>query len=200
MRRTIIALGAALAVLTSCAAAEAATKVIYVAPVDVNGDPVEGLTVTRTVHGHCNIGSDSVAGPTYRCFFGNYVEDPCWADVTDPGSVLCLTQPWAKSVIRIYVPTLESDSYPLPRGLGYPWGVELNDGERCLAVQGAHDEYRGRVIDYSCGIDYVGRVLLRRMHFTQPLWSYDSAFWTGKKYRPGKRVQVRVAWYGGPKF
>jgi hypothetical protein len=55
-------------------------------------------------------------------------------------------------------------------------------------------------VDCSCGIDYVGRVLLRKMHFTRPLWSFDSAFWNGKKYLPGRRVSVRVAWYGGPEI
>ena len=199
MRRTMIALGAALVVLASCATTEAATRVIYVAPVDANGDSVEGLTITRTVHGHCFPGSDSVPGPTYRCFFGNYIEDPCWADVTDPGSVLCMTQPWSKTAVRLYASNLEYSAEPVPRSLNYPWGVELNNGERCLAVQGAHDEYRGRVVDYSCGIDYVGRVLLRKMHFTRPLWSFDSAFWNGKKYLSGRRVSVRVAWYGGPR-
>ena len=198
MRRTMIAIGAALVVLAGCGAGEAATSVVYVAPVDANGDPVEGLAITRTVHGHCEPGSDSVPGPTYRCFFGNYIADPCWVDATTPGSVLCMTQPWAKTAIRLFGSILEYSFEPVPKRLNYPWGVELSTGERCVALQGAHDEYRRRVVDYSCGIDYVGRVLLRGMHFTQPLWSFDSAFWTGKKYLPRARVTARVAWYGGP--
>lgn len=189
----MIALGLGVAMLATRATANAATKVNYVAPVDANGDPIEGLTITRTVRGHCETGSDSVPGPTYRCFFGNYIEDPCWADVTNPGSVLCMTQPWSNTAVRIYTSDLEYSAAPVPRRLGYPWGVELADGERCLAVQGAHDQFRGHVVDYSCGIDYVGRVLLRGMHFTRPNWSFDSAFWNAKKYLPGRRVYVRVA-------
>lgn len=196
----MIAFGAALAVLASCATAQAVTSVVYVAPVDANGDPVEGLTITRTVHGHCEPGSDSVPGPTYRCFFGNYIADPCWVDATDPGSVLCMTQPWSKTVVRVYVIELEPSSEPVPKGLSYPWGVELTDGEKCVAFQGAHDEFEGRVVDYGCGGAYLhgGRVLLRGLHRSGPLWSFDSAWWTGKKYQGRKRVQVRIAWYGGP--
>jgi hypothetical protein len=187
-------------VLLSGSSAYAATRVIYVAPVDANGDQVEGRSVARTVHGHCELGSDAVPGPTYRCFFGNFIEDPCWADAALPGSVLCMTQPWSTTLVRIYVDELEPTTYPVPKSLGYPWGVELTTGEKCIAFQGTHDAYRGRVVDYGCNAAYLhgGRVLLRGMHRSRPLWSFDSAWWTGTKYQPRKRVHVRIAWYGGP--
>lgn len=174
---------------------------IYVAPVDASGDQVEGLTIARTVHGHCEPGSDSVPGPTYRCFFGNFIEDPCWADAVVAGSVLCMTQPWSTTLVRIYVTELEPSTYPVPKSLSYPWGVELTTGEKCVAVQGAHDEFRGRVVDYGCDGAYLhgGRVLLRGAHRSSPLWGFDSAWWTGRKYVVRKRVHVRIAWYGGPK-
>ena len=177
--------------------AATSTRVIHVAPVDTNSDPVDGLIITRAVHGHCSPGSDSVPGPTYRCFFGNFIADPCWADESDVGSVLCMTQPWTKTAIRVYVPTLEPTAEAVPKSLNYPWGVELTDGEKCLAQQGAHDQFDGRVVDYGCG-GPDRHVLLRGMHRTHPLWSFDSATWTGRKYLPGKREQVRIAWYGGP--
>ncbi len=176
------------------------TRVLYVAPIDANGDLAEGFSVARTTHGECHPGSDAVPGPTYRCFTGNFIEDPCWADSAVPGSVLCLTQPWAKSVTRVDVNELEPNNEPVPKSLSYPWGVELTTGEKCLAFQGAHDQYRGRVVDYGCNSAYLhgGRVLLRGMHRAKPQWSFDSAWWTGRKYQPRHRVTVRVAWYGGP--
>jgi hypothetical protein len=111
-----------------------------------------------------------------------------------------MTQPWSTTVVRIYVSELEPSTEPVPTNLNYPWGVELTTGEKCVAFQGAHDVYRGRVVDYGCNGAYShrGRVLLRRMYRSQPSWSFDSAWWTGSKYQPRKRVQVRVAWYGGP--
>lgn len=183
----------------SCASASAATRVVYVAPVNASGDQVEGLTVARTVQGHCGPGSDSVPGPTYRCSFGDFIEDPCWADAAVAGSVLCMAKPWSKMVVRIDVNELEPSTSPVPRSLSFPWGVELTTGEKCFAFQGAHDSYRGRVVDYGCGAYlHSRRVLLRGMRRSRPLWSFDSAWWTGRRYRPGKRVQVRIAWYGGP--
>jgi hypothetical protein len=201
VKRTVV-IGAVLAAaLASCSSsAYATTRVIYVAPVDANGDQMEGFTVARTAHGHCAPGSDSVPGPTYRCFFGNYVVDPCWADNAVAGSLLCMTQPWAKSLTRIDVDELEGTTEPVPTSTSYPWGVELTTGEKCVAFQGAHGEYRRRVIDYGCNnvYDHAGRVLLRGMHRSGPLWSFDSAWWTGKQYQQRKRVGVRIAWYGGP--
>jgi hypothetical protein len=197
----VLVLGAVLAMaLAACSSASAATQVVYAAPVNASGDQVEGLTVARTVQGHCEAGSDSVPGPTYRCFFGNFIEDPCWADAAVAGSVLCMAQPWSKTVVRIDVNELEPSPSPVPKSLSYPWGVELTTGEKCIAFQGAHDSYRGRVVDYGCDGAYLhsGRVLLRGMHRSRPLWSFDSAWWTGRRYQPRKRVQVRIAWYGGP--
>jgi hypothetical protein len=200
MRRTIAICAVLVVALASGSSANAATRIVYVAPVDAAGDQVEAVTVTRTVHGQCEPGSDSVPGPTYRCFFGNFIEDPCWADAAVAGSVLCMTQPWSTTAVRIYVDELEPSSDPVPTSLDYPWGVELTTGEKCVAFQGAHDQYRARVVDYGCDGAYLhaGRVLLRGMHRSSPLWSFDSAWWTGKRYQPRKRVEVRVAWYGGP--
>lgn len=193
---------AVLATLASCSSAFAATRVVYVAPVNANGDQVPGLHVVRTVHGHCEPGSDSVPGLTYRCFTGNTIEDPCWVDAAVAESVLCMTQPWTKSLVRIdLTEALEPSEGVVPTSLSYPWGVELTTGERCLAEQGAHDEFRGRVVDYGCGRppSFTGRVLLRGMHRSQPLWSFDSAWWPGgTSYEPRGRVKVRIAWYGGP--
>lgn len=197
MRR--IATCVALAGLACCSSAHAATWVLYVAPVDSNGDQVEGVTVARTVRGHCEPGSDAVAGPTYRCFFANFIADPCWADAAVAGSVLCMTQPWSTTALRIDLTELEPTVESVPRSLSYPWGVELTNGERCLAFRGAHDEFRKRVVDYGCGVGSgAGRVLLRGMHRSGSPWSFNSAWWTGRSYRPRHRVYVRVAWYGGP--
>ena len=127
----VIALAATAASGVS-ASGPAVTKVAYVAPVDANGDPVEGLTITRTVHGHCFPGSDSVPGPTYRCFFGNYIEDPCWADVTDPGSVLCMTQPWSKTAVRLYASNLEYSAEPVPPSPTIPGEWNSATGKNAL--------------------------------------------------------------------
>jgi hypothetical protein len=181
------------------ASGSGATKVIYVSPVDRSGQPVPGVSIFIDVRGKCEAGSDSVPGPLYRCFdVGNSILDPCWGDAAQAGSVLCMEEPWSQTVVQLDTGgPLPSSNYPVPKSLGYPWGVKLANGEHCLAAQGAHDEYGGRVVDYACGKKY-RLVLLRRMHQSHEPWSFDSAIWTGSKYHSGPRETVQVAWYGGP--
>jgi hypothetical protein len=180
------------------ASGSAVTKVVYVAPVDSHGRPLPDLKIFIDVRGMCEPGSDSVPGPVYRCFdVGNSVLDPCWADRNQAGSVLCMFEPWSQTVVELDTKGLPASSQPVPKSLSYPWGVKLANGEKCLAAQGAHDQYRGRVIDYSCGKKF-RLVLLGGIDQSQEPWTFDSAMWTGKKYIPGPAETVRIAWYGGP--
>ncbi len=175
-----------------------ATKVTYVAAVDSSGRPLSSLRIFLDVRGHCESGSDSVPGPTYRCFEANSILDPCWADRSHAGSVLCMEQPWSTTVVQLDTGhRLPASNYPVPKSLRYPWGVQLANGERCLAAQGAHDTFRGRVVDYGCG-HHFHLVLLRGMHQTREPWSFDSAIWTGRKYLVRPTETVKIAWYGGP--
>jgi hypothetical protein len=179
------------------ASGSSTTKVVYVAPVSRSGQPRPSVRVLLDVRGSCEPGSDSVPGPTYRCFEANSILDPCWADRSHTGSVLCMEEPWSETVIQLDTGhPLAASNYPVPKSLGYPWGVKLANGEECLAEQGAHDMFRGRVVDYSCGHTF-HLVLLRGMHSHQP-WSFDSAIWTGQSYVAGPRETVKLAWYGGP--
>jgi hypothetical protein len=202
MVRWIAAIALSVVIVTGAlgppASGSATTRVVYVAPVDRNGQPPPGLSVFLDVRGKCEPGSDSVPGPTYRCFAANSILDPCWADRAHAGSVLCMEQPWSHSVVQLDTGGhLPSDIQPVPRSLSYPWGVELAGGEKCVAAQGAHDQYRGRVVDYSCD-GRIHRVLLRGMHQSHEPWSFDSAIWTGEHYLPGPKETVKIAWYGGP--
>ncbi|HEY3759114.1 MAG TPA: hypothetical protein VGL37_05095 [Solirubrobacteraceae bacterium] len=93
----------------------------------------------------------------------------------EAGSVLCIEEPWSDTVVQLdtaHRRPVSNDS--VPRSLRYPWGVELANGEKCIADQGAHDMFRGRVVDYSCGHAFQ-LVLLRGMHQSHEPWSFDSA-------------------------
>jgi hypothetical protein len=94
------------------------TKVIYVAPVNRSGQPLPGLRIFLDVRGHCEAGSDSVPGPTYRCFEANSILDPCWADSAHAGSVLCMEEPWATSVVQLDTGhRLPASDYQVPKSL-----------------------------------------------------------------------------------
>jgi hypothetical protein len=183
---------------TVSASGSAATKVVYVAPVDPSGHPLPNVRIVSDVRGTCEPGSDSVPGPVYRCFdTGNSILDPCWADHEHAGSVLCMGKPWSQTVVRLDTRRLPTSTQSVPRSLSYPWGVKLANGAKCLAAQGTHDQYRGRVVDYYCGRSF-HLVLLRGIHRAHEPWTYDSAIWTGMKYTPGPSEAVSIAWYGGP--
>ena len=186
------------AALGATASGLRATKVIYVAPVNRSGQPLPSVRIFLDVRGHCEPGSDSVPGPIYRCFEANSILDPCWADRAHAGFVLCIEEPWSDTVVQLDTAhRLPLSNDPVPRSLRYSWGVEIANGEKCIADQGAHDMFRGRVVDYSCGHAF-HLVLLRGMHQSHEPWSFDSAVWTGHSYVAGPRETVKVAWYGGP--
>jgi hypothetical protein len=198
-----VAVGLALATANGLAT-PAATKVVYVAPVDPSGKALPSDIVLISTKGSCEPGSDSVPGPVYRCFNDdNTVLDPCWAvtsGLLGPSphhrSVLCMPWPWSWIVVRLDSTTaLPASTQPVPPGTSFPWGVHLANGENCLAAQGAHDQYRGRVVDYYCGSTF-RLVLLRGMHQTTEPWTFDSAIWSGKSYSPGPTETVRIAYYG----
>jgi hypothetical protein len=199
----IIAGVALVAAASGIAASPAATKVVYVAPVNAQGRQLPSITVLVATKGSCEPGSDSVPGPVYRCFNDyNNVLDPCWAArglilETSHRSVLCMSYPWVPYVVRLDTSGLPASTQAVPKSLSFPWGVKLANGENCLAAQGAHDNYKGRVVDYYCGRTF-HLVLLRGIHQSSEPWTFDSAIWNGKSYSPGAPQAVRTAWYGGP--
>jgi hypothetical protein len=132
---------------------------VYVAPVNPLGHQVQDINISETVYGDCVAGSEVGNGPVYRCFADDGVYDPCWAVVsskTPTGSVLCMALPWSKSAVRIVTTGLPSVAGNFQTDLDYPWGVRLVTGENCVALQGAHSDYNGHVIDYYCGTSRAG--------------------------------------------
>jgi len=180
----------------------ARTALLDEAPVDQHGIPRPGLTIAYGgVASSCGAGSDSV-GNAYRCFSGHVVYDPCWADnatAADP-SVVCQLAPWDTTVTRLGLATgLEPFMGYVPIDQSFPWGVQLADGERCVAEQGAHDNYNGRIVDYACGSNYT-HVLLRPIRWAGQEAAVDSAYYhsAGNGYTPGPTETITTAWYAIP--
>jgi pimeloyl-ACP methyl ester carboxylesterase len=182
-------------------ALEPRTGTVTLAPVNASGQPLAGETITGGGTAQCNPGSDSV-GQAYRCFASGGIYDPCWLDTADPAqdSVLCQEEPWATRVVRLTVPGGGLPAFtgpPIPVDLNYPWGVELADGEQCIAVQGTHGEFDGKIIDYSCGGNG-DHVLLRTLDRSSRMWTYQSAYVSGTGSQPGPLEAVKTAWYARP--
>jgi pimeloyl-ACP methyl ester carboxylesterase len=181
------------------------TARVQEAPVDQRSMPRRGLSVTDGGSAEqCAPGSDS-AGYVYRCFdTHNHVLDPCWTDASDPRSpaVICQQRPWDSRVTRLTLPQggpppFSGAATPIPQNA--PWGVQLADGERCIAAQGAHDNALGQVVEYACGSGYA-HVLLGLMTVAKGVGSFDSAYYLSSRatYRPGPRETATTAWYAIP--
>lgn len=201
LARVVIA--AVLAALTSGFAWPAAaqgnarrTTVHVVSPVTRSALAAQ-YTVTKTVAGSCGpgiAGSEVVSfGAVYRCAFGHFVVDPCWADPRSQArrSVVCLDSPWQRRAIVITLDTSLRRRTPKPRvDWRFPWGLVLADGTRCEAYQGAHSSVGDRVLDYFCD-DRKTQVLRGIDQSAQP--------WTVDLYVHGKiapAATVESAWFG----
>lgn len=209
-RRALIAgllsAGLVVGISTSSSAGSAspqATTVVFVAPVDRHARPLSSDSIVVAVRGTCEPGSDSVGGPVYRCFTDdNSVLDPCWAAHVpydpSPHALLCMPAPWSTDVVLLDSKALQPSTYPVPSQLAYPWAVQLTNGLQCIAVQGAHDRYNSRVVDYSCGRPE-RLVLLRGIDQNHPLWTFDSArrIRLGTNFAAGPTMSVRTAWFAG---
>jgi hypothetical protein len=189
------------AILAAIRAQTRPTTITDVAPVSAAGQPRPGEEIIDRGTAQCEAGSDS-AGQAYRCFSENGIYDPCWLDNADPGqaTVLCQEQPWSTTIFRFSIPAGGLGSFlgpAEPIDLGFPWGVQLSDGEQCIAEQGAHGSFDGKVVDYACGAKY-GHVLLRTLNRSSPSWTYQSAYAHGTSYTPGPVEHVSIAWYANP--
>ena len=176
-------------------AAAAHTQTAYVSPVTSAGGPVEGYRVTsRASDASCEPGSEAI-GEGYRCSAGDYLYDPCWPEKAATPTVLCLADPWLRTVAELRLssapPALQRES----GGSVEPWGLQLADGNRCLLAQGAHNPFDGTVLDYYCTS---GVALLRGLNRTRATWTARSVVDSHGKLSGGPTEKIATVWYGSP--
>jgi hypothetical protein len=190
----------ALATVTACGSGAAGsgtslrTRTVQVSPVTSSGAAVAGYrTIATAANASCEPGSEAI-GQAYRCFAGNTVYDPCWAQKAAVPTVLCVADPWSAAVVKL---TVSSSLSPIPAegGTVEPWAVQLGGGQRCVMVQGAHGAFRGHVIDYFCG---QGLFLLRGLSTSSQPWTARSVVITSGQQASGPRETIAIAWYGSP--
>ena len=172
------------------AAAAAGTRILKVSPTTAEGVLAPAYAIGQSVaRAHCEAGSDVLAG-VYRCFAGNEVLDPCWAESGAAPAVLCLPAPWSHEVIRL---ALQAPLETSPPGPLEVWGVRLASGQRCLAAQGAHGLISARVVDYECPDRLV---LVGQPDRGHAEWRIREAHVTHGGGRLGSVVGITTAWYG----
>ena len=196
MRRSLglvaLIIGVFLAATVSASAAP--TRMIKLSPLTASDTVKPGYTVGETHYGgKCIPGSDVMEG-VYRCFAGNGVYDPCWAETNT--RVGCLPNPWSHRVVRINITSALEVS---PAGRFYIWGVQLSSGQKCVAAQGAHDSFHHHVVNFACGHSYQ-LVLLDHPNEHKSPWTIQTAVYhrQGSHYSYAGVARITTAWYGLP--
>ncbi|TAM81307.1 MAG: hypothetical protein EPN43_14285 [Jatrophihabitans sp.] len=119
------------------------------APYDASGT----LTVHATTGGSGGCFATSISVPlagVYRCLEGNSILDPCFAPAKDtsPPTVACFDSPWSGA--RVITVTGDFPKYLPVLMAGNPWGIQLQNGVRCVSVTGAVPAYNGVNLTYQC--------------------------------------------------
>lgn len=123
-----------------------------------------------SIKGNCLQQSERVKREdAWRCVAEGKTYDPCLAKTAGIQSqVICPLSPWGSKGIEISVqqPLNYQDHQPLDMSRGFPWAVELVNGERCMAVD------PGKMVEelplrYQC--DH-GVVLLGTISRCTPTW------------------------------
>jgi hypothetical protein len=173
------------------------TEQLSISPVTSAGAPASGYRVTsHAANASCSPGSEAI-GKAYRCFAGNTVYDPCWAEKAATPTALCVGDPWLHTETELHV---NAPLAPIPSAesgatAGEPWGVQLSGGQRCVLAQGAHSQFDGKVIDYFCSDTLF---LLRGLDRTGHIWTARSVLDKSGTLTAGPTEKIDVAWYGVP--
>ncbi len=114
--------------------------------------------IKKAVQGNCWQQSARIKREdAWRCVADGTTYDPCFVkEHGDHKEAVCPESPWATSNINILLsaPVDNAHHVTLDISQAYPWGVELVNGEKCLAIdQGEmHD---GLVVRYRCDSHHV---------------------------------------------
>lgn len=109
--------------------------------------------VAQTVSGHCLSQSRLIIREdAWRCEAEGKTYDPCFVKAGDNRTeALCPQSPWADDGIQITLssPLNNEQNEALDMSQTYPWGMELANGERCLAIHST-ELYDEMPVRYRC--------------------------------------------------
>jgi hypothetical protein len=190
-------------------ASPGATDVITIAAVAENGRPINGYRVVNrqpspNLSG-CNGPSPAaVSAKIYACDPSQAAAEVCWPA---PASVLCLADPWTKSLRRFpspgALPEVDPPETPIP------FALVLDDGTRCILPNGIALGGRadGTVPIYGCGHQKLSLGVLAppewdpalAIDMSQPLWAvYVGQLGTPTTpFETPRRHTVTTAWFAG---
>ena len=168
------------------------TSLRLYAPFD-GGSVAPGIRIARSARGYCwtsSIGDER--SDAYRCFVGNVIHDPCFANSLGSSAfVLCPLYYPGSRVLRIHL------TKPLPQNpavsdptRSLPWVVQLANDRWCGRIQGASGLIAGLPLTYGCSPK---GVLIGFPHRTAPLWTIFFA--NGFQSTQYVAEPIKAAWW-----
>jgi hypothetical protein len=168
------------------------TSIDLYAPFD-GGGVASAIRIEKTARGYCWTTSIADArADAFRCFVGNYIYDPCFANGTGSSPfVLCPLYKPVSKVLRVAL------TKPLTSNAGRgnptrypPWAIETTSARWCTAITGASGMIAGMRISYGCS---GGGILIGSPRRTSPRWTIFYA--PSYKARDYKQVALASAWW-----
>jgi hypothetical protein len=176
------------------------TEVVRWSPFNSASELKPQLAVKTLPKGDCPAADSEEIGFAYRCTSRDLLLDPCWPDGANPTQfAICAADPWFRTVYRVPDPQLLLEAGVMfgKVGEGPPWGIELEDGNRCLLAHGAHDVAptpKGElVVDYYCRHGLALLTDLRRGR----VWKIAASRYAHGRYRFLGDRKIRRAYLGG---
>lgn len=129
------------------------------------------LAPEARVSARCDTQSEQVKrGDAWQCQSADTRYDPCFAYPKTEGKVLvCPLSPWHSDATIIDALSVHSNQSfdGIDMNKGKPWAVELDNGLRCLAVEGAK-MYRQQPVTFVCRGN---QMLLGKLHRCKSEWT-----------------------------
>jgi hypothetical protein len=188
----LLALVAALARAPAAHASGTSTRIDHVEPFDAHGRVAHGWTVSSTGRGYCWTSSNaSPRRDAYRCFLGNSILDPCFADPAGitTSYVLCVTAPWTRRALKLRL------TRALPaattRGHATAWAIMLPHHGHCQVVTGAGGLASGRYVAWYCDR---GGVVAEGLRRGTPWWAWYAPRVVGTFPLTAKWRRAPISW------
>lgn len=109
--------------------------------------------IKNRLTGYCQTQSQLILREdAWRCEADGTIYDPCFVKAgPNRTEALCPRSPWdGKSVqIKVKIPLNNKSHQTLDMSRAYPWGIELANGEQCLAIDSS-ELYDEMPIRYRC--------------------------------------------------
>ena len=157
------------------------------------GVTAKGVRIAKTVTGYCwTTSSSDTRSDAYRCFVGNFIHDPCFANnLGSANYVLCpLSFPGSK-VLRIRLTRSLPAANPSSNPMRYPpWALQLAGGRWCEILSGATGVIAGVRINYGCA---GGGILLGNPRRGSKTWTiFHAKSFNSSSFAP---VKIRSVWW-----